>query len=42
VNWYAVNLQAGTALGYLLDPNGSTPTIHWAGFAWNTTGTTLG
>jgi len=42
VQWYAVNLQPGTPLAYLLDPNGTTPTIHWSGFAWNTTGTTLG
>jgi hypothetical protein len=42
VQWYAVNLQTGASIGYLLDPNGSTPTIHWSGFAWNTTGTTAG
>ena len=42
VQWYAVNLQPTTPLGYLLDPNGTTPTLHWSGFAWNTTGTTLG
>jgi hypothetical protein len=42
VDWYAVNLQPGQLVGYLLDPNGSTPSIHWSGFAWNTTGTTAG
>jgi len=42
VEWYAINLQPSTPLGYLLDPNGATPTIHWSGFAWNTTGTTAG